>query len=78
MSVALADLVWPQAERVRAGVLVVPIGATEQHGPHLPLSTDTDIAVALADRPSSTSTCSTASRPIETVPAKPACSPLDP
>lgn len=28
-------------------VLVVPLGATEQHGPHLPLSTDTDIAVAL-------------------------------
>jgi len=50
VSVALADLVWPQAERVRAGVLVVPIGATEQHGPHLPLSTDTDIAVALAER----------------------------
>jgi creatinine amidohydrolase len=24
------------------------VGATEQHGPHLPLSTDTDIAVALA------------------------------
>jgi len=28
----------------------VPVGATEQHGPHLPLSTDTDIAVALAER----------------------------
>ncbi len=27
-------------------VLLVPLGATEQHGPHLPLSTDTDIAVA--------------------------------
>ena len=24
-------------------------GSTEQHGPHLPLSTDTDIALALAD-----------------------------
>lgn len=33
------------------GALVaLPIGSTEQHGPHLPLSTDTDIAVALADR----------------------------
>jgi mycofactocin system creatininase family protein len=28
----------------------VPLGATEQHGPHLPLSTDTDVAVALAER----------------------------
>ena len=36
--------------RARRGgaVLAVPIGSTEQHGPHLPLSTDTDIAVALA------------------------------
>jgi creatinine amidohydrolase len=31
-------------------VLVVPVGATEQHGPHLPLGSDTDIAQALADR----------------------------
>lgn len=28
-------------------VVVVPVGATEQHGPHLPLSTDCDIAEAL-------------------------------
>jgi creatinine amidohydrolase len=26
------------------------VGSTEQHGPHLPLSTDTDVAVALAER----------------------------
>jgi mycofactocin precursor peptide peptidase len=31
-------------------VLAVPLGSTEQHGPHLPLSTDTDIAVALCAR----------------------------
>jgi creatinine amidohydrolase len=31
-------------------VLAVPLGSTEQHGPHLPLSTDTDIAVALCRR----------------------------
>ena len=27
----------------------MPVGSTEQHGPHLPLSTDTDLAVALCD-----------------------------
>ena len=43
----LADLTWPT---VAADVLVVPLGSTEQHGPHLPLSTDTDIATALARR----------------------------
>ncbi len=41
----LADLTWPQ---VGGDVLVVPLGSTEQHGPHLPLSTDADIALALA------------------------------
>ncbi len=46
---ALADLTWPQVgERVGpATVLAVPLGATEQHGPHLPHSVDTDIAAAL-------------------------------
>ena len=29
--------------------LVVPVGSTEQHGPHLPLDTDTRIAVAVAN-----------------------------
>jgi mycofactocin system creatininase family protein len=29
--------------------LLLPLGATEQHGPHLPLDTDTRIAVAIAD-----------------------------
>jgi len=46
----LGDLVWPDLSGHRAGsaVLLVPVGSTEQHGPHLPLSTDTDIAVAIA------------------------------
>ncbi|SEF23749.1 creatinine amidohydrolase [Amycolatopsis pretoriensis] len=47
--VRLADLSWPDVA-ARAAILAVPVGATEQHGPHLPLSTDTDIALALCDR----------------------------
>jgi mycofactocin system creatininase family protein len=49
---ALGDLSWPEAERLAAAgaMLAVPVGSTEQHGPHLPLSTDTDVAVALAAR----------------------------
>ncbi|MCW2496898.1 mycofactocin biosynthesis peptidyl-dipeptidase MftE [Jatrophihabitans sp.] len=45
----LADLTWPEVQAAAsAGVaLVIPVGSTEQHGPHLPLSTDTDVAVAL-------------------------------
>lgn len=45
----LAELTWPQVrDRVGTdGVLAVPLGATEQHGPHLPHSVDTDLAVAL-------------------------------
>jgi creatinine amidohydrolase len=48
----LADLSWPEVGRRAAlgAVLAVPVGSTEQHGPHLPLSTDTDIAVALCAR----------------------------
>ena len=48
----LADLTWPEADRLAAegALLAVPVGSTEQHGPHLPLSTDTDIAAALAVR----------------------------
>jgi mycofactocin precursor peptide peptidase len=52
MTASLADLTWPEADRCHCdgALLVVPVGATEQHGPHLPLSTDTDIAIALALR----------------------------
>ncbi|MCW2829929.1 MAG: mftE [Aeromicrobium sp.] len=47
MSRALADLTWPEADG-RPFVLV-PVGSVEQHGPHLPLDTDTAVAVAVAE-----------------------------
>ena len=48
---AMRDSTWPEvADRSGAGsVLLVPLGSTEQHGPHLPLTTDTDIAVAITE-----------------------------
>lgn len=46
---ALGDLVWTDLTD-RRPVLVLPLGSTEQHGPHLPLDTDTRIAVAIARR----------------------------
>lgn len=44
---SLGEMCWPQ---VQAGTLLVPLGSTEQHGPHLPMDTDTRIAEALAAR----------------------------
>ncbi len=48
----LAELTWPEARDAFAGgaVALVPVGATEAHGPHLPLDTDVRIAVGAADR----------------------------
>jgi mycofactocin system creatininase family protein len=45
---ALADMRWPEVDSGPRRVLVVPVGSLEQHGPHLPLDTDTRIAVAVA------------------------------
>ena len=44
-NVTWTDL-WNLAPRP---VIAVPVGSCEQHGPHLPLDTDTRIAVALAE-----------------------------
>ncbi len=42
----LSSLSWPQVPS--GALLVVPLGAVEQHGPHLPLDTDTRVATAAA------------------------------
>ena len=46
----LADHTWPELGEALAdaSVALVPLGSTEQHGPHLPLATDHLIAEALA------------------------------
>lgn len=44
----LADLNWVQVDDAPRRALIVPLGSLEQHGPHLPLDTDTRIAVAVA------------------------------
>ncbi|GAB3355688.1 mycofactocin biosynthesis peptidyl-dipeptidase MftE [Modestobacter lapidis] len=42
----LADATWP--ELAGRPLLVVPLGAVEQHGPHLPFATDGVVATAVA------------------------------
>ena len=48
----LAALSSPEAAHLadEGALLAVPVASTEQHGAHLPLSTDTDLAVALCAR----------------------------
>ncbi len=46
----LEALTSPEVVERSPSVLVIPLGATEQHGPHLPVATDTLIAEAVAGR----------------------------
>jgi creatinine amidohydrolase len=48
VTVDLDRAVWP--ELPDRAVLLVPVGSTEQHGPHLPLGTDAWVAGAVARR----------------------------
>ena len=48
--ILLEHLAWPEIASLReqnGGVLMLPLGATEQHGPHLPVSMDTLLAEAV-------------------------------
>ena len=42
----LGDQTWTETA---PSTLVIPIGSTEQHGPHLPVDTDTRIAIAVSE-----------------------------
>jgi creatinine amidohydrolase len=48
----LAELTWQEAdiERARDPIVLLPIGSTEAHGPHLPLGTDAILSDELARR----------------------------
>jgi creatinine amidohydrolase len=52
MTRLLAELTWTEAEaaRAREPIVLLPIGSTEAHGPHLPLATDAILSDELARR----------------------------
>lgn len=46
----LAEMTWPEVEALdRSVVVLLPTGSLEQHGPHLPLFTDSILASAVAE-----------------------------
>lgn len=55
--ILLENLTWLDIAELRenhGGLLLLPLGATEQHGPHLPVAMDTLLAEALCHAASST------------------------
>jgi creatinine amidohydrolase len=48
--VNFADLAYPELEPLGDAVVLLPLGATEPHGPHAPLSTDTLISTGVCER----------------------------
>ena len=51
-TVVLAELTWPEAqEQIASGApVILPVGATEQHGRHMALNVDVLIPTAIAER----------------------------
>lgn len=48
----LQNLTWEDIKeqiKISKGTVILPVGSTEQHGPHLPVGTDTMVANTLAD-----------------------------
>lgn len=46
----MCDMTWEEYNQAKDTMIILPIGATEQHGPHLPLSVDSVIATELSKR----------------------------
>jgi creatinine amidohydrolase len=51
-NIAIPEMTWTEVDEAmkERPVAILPVGATEAHGPHLPLSTDTVIAIEMARR----------------------------
>ena len=49
----LAETTWTEAAAAEADLAMVPVGSTEQHGPHAPLGTDHLAAAAVAEEAAS-------------------------
>ena len=52
-TVRLEELTWPEIrDGIASGIasIIVPVGSTEQHGPHLPLGTDSYHTVAMLEQ----------------------------
>lgn len=45
----MTHMTWPEYAQKTDKVLVLPVGSTEQHGPHLPLSVDTVLATRFSE-----------------------------
>ncbi len=45
----LSEATWTEVEAAAPSLALVPVGSTEQHGPHAPLGTDTLTARTIAD-----------------------------
>lgn len=50
MTSKMQEMTWNDFDRIRRNcVVILPVGSTEQHGPHLPLSVDAIIAEGLSE-----------------------------
>jgi creatinine amidohydrolase len=53
----LSEVAWPEADAAATDLAVLPVGSTEQLGPHAPLGTDAIAAEAVATRGAAAADC---------------------